>query len=70
MNKKVMITFLNRLGKIKLIGVFKRSEVEKIFNLNDEENKDICSICDLNNYSIKMEEYNEETIKNVPKIIL
>lgn len=70
MNKKVMLTFLNRLGKKKLIGVFKRSEVEKIFNLNDEENKAVCSICDLNNYSIKMEEYNEETIKNVPKIIL
>lgn len=70
MNKKVMITFLNRLGKIKLIGVFKRSEVEKIFNLNEEENKAVCSICDLNNYSIKMEKYDEETIKNVPKIIL
>ena len=70
MNKKVMITFVNRLGKIKLIGVFKRLEVEKIFNLNEEENKAVCSICDLNNYSIKMEEYNEGTIKNVPKIIL
>ena len=70
MNKKVMITFLNRLGKIKLIGVFKRSEVEKIFNLNEEENKAVCSICDLNNYSIKMEKYDEETIRNVPKIIL
>lgn len=70
MNKKVMITFVNRLGKTKLIGVFKRSEVENFYSLNDEENKDICSICDLNSYSIKMEKYEEETIKNVPKIIL
>lgn len=70
MNKKAMITFLNRLGRMKLIGVFKRSEVENIFNLNEEENKVICSICDLNSYSIKMEKYDEETIKNVPKIIL
>lgn len=69
MNKKVMLTFFNQLGRKKLIGVFKR-EVENLFNLNDEENKAICSICDLNNYSIKMEEYDEETIKNVPKIIL
>lgn len=70
MNNKVMITFLNRLGKTKLIGVFKRSDVEKIFNLNEEENKTISSICDLNNYSIKMERYDEENVKNVPKIIL
>ena len=70
MNKKVMTTFFNRLGRIKLIGVFKRSEVENILNLNEEENKKICSICDLNSYSIKMEKYDEEIIKNVPKIIL
>ena len=70
MNKKVIITFVNRLGKIKLIGFFKRLEVVKICSMNEEENMAVCSICDLNNYSIKMEEYNEETIKNVPKIIL
>lgn len=70
MNKKVMITFFNRLGRIKLIGVFKRSVVENISNLNEEENMMICSICDLNTYSIKIEKYDEEIIKNVPKIIL
>lgn len=70
MNKKTVIHFLNRLGKVKIVGVFKRDEVETISSMNENENQIICSICDLNNYSIKMEKYDEETIKNVPKIIL
>lgn len=69
MNKKTVIHFLNRLGKVKIVGVFKRDEVETISSMNENENQIICDICDLNNYSIKMSNYSDE-IKNIPKIYL
>lgn len=69
MNKKTVIHFLNRLGKVKIVGVFKRDEVETISSMNENENQIICDICDLNNYSIKMSKYSDE-IKNIPKIYL
>lgn len=70
MNKKAVIHFLNRLGKVKIVGIFRREEIETISSMNENENQNVCDICDLNDYSIKMSKYSDEEIKNIPKIYL
>ena len=70
MNKNVCIHFFNKLGKIKIIGVFKRVEVTTVSSMNETENQYVCDICDLNNYSIRITKYNDEEMKNIPKIYI